>query len=862
MLEEEKNVDDIEVSEDNKEENEVFISDGIVAGVKDVEVSGNVKSGFLDYAMSVIVARALPDARDGFKPVHRRIIYAMNDAGYTPDKPHVKCAKIVGDVMGNYHPHGDSAIYESLVRMAQDFSMRYTLVDGHGNFGNIDGDGAAAYRYTEARLNKLALYMVKDIKEDTVDFVDNYDGSEKEPVVLPARFPNLVVNGSSGIAVGMATSIPTHNLREVTAALFEIAKNPDITVSELMDVALHGPDFPTGGFILGRSGIKNMYETGKGDVLCRGKAEIVDSANGTKKEIIITEIPYQVNKSTLVAKIGQLADDKIITGITDVKDETSHKTGIKVIVELSKDAVPEVVLNQLYKQTQLQGKFNAQMIALVDGAPRLLTIKELLSQYLEFQVQIITRRSIFRKERAIARKHIVEGLILASDNIDEIIHIIKNSSTGEEAGLKLKERFGLSDEQVEAILSMTLRRLSGMEKGKLLAEHEDILKTIAELEHILSSRETILEVVFGELAEINEKFGDKRKTVITDAEIDIEDEDLIEKQDIVITLTRSGYIKRLSADTFRTQHRGGRGVKGMSTHDDDEVALTIKGHTHTDIMFFTNLGRVYRLRGYRIPEGARVGKGIPVGNFLNLAENENVRSIITCDSYNKGEFLFFATKKGLVKRTDIMEFDQIRQNGKIAITLKEDDQLLDVKKTDGNALIFIVASNGKMVKFNETDVRSMGRSATGVKGMNVDGSEAISLSTSLEGSLALVITQNGYGKMSQSDDYRLTKRGSKGVFTIKETEKNGNIVDMKIANGNEDLVVITKNGIVIRTPLEFMKTCGRHTMGVKIINIKDKDTVSSIALLEHMDDEEVEQEGVALEAENQEKEEVKSSESN
>lgn len=862
MLEEEKNVDDIEVSEDNKEENEVFISDGIVAGVKDVEVSGNVKSGFLDYAMSVIVARALPDARDGFKPVHRRIIYAMNDAGYTPDKPHVKCAKIVGDVMGNYHPHGDSAIYESLVRMAQDFSMRYTLVDGHGNFGNIDGDGAAAYRYTEARLNKLALYMVKDIKEDTVDFVDNYDGSEKEPVVLPARFPNLVVNGSSGIAVGMATSIPTHNLREVTAALFEIAKNPDITVSELMDVALHGPDFPTGGFILGRSGIKNMYETGKGDVLCRGKAEIVDSANGTKKEIIITEIPYQVNKSTLVAKIGQLADDKIITGITDVKDETSHKTGIKVIVELSKDAVPEVVLNQLYKQTQLQGKFNAQMIALVDGAPRLLTIKELLSQYLEFQVQIITRRSIFRKERAIARKHIVEGLILASDNIDEIIHIIKNSSTGEEAGLKLKERFGLSDEQVEAILSMTLRRLSGMEKGKLLAEHEDILKTIAELEHILSSRETILEVVFGELAEINEKFGDKRKTVITDAEIDIEDEDLIEKQDIVITLTRSGYIKRLSADTFRTQHRGGRGVKGMSTHDDDEVALTIKGHTHTDIMFFTNLGRVYRLRGYRIPEGARVGKGIPVGNFLNLAENENVRSIITCDSYNKGEFLFFATKKGLVKRTDIMEFDQIRQNGKIAITLKEDDQLLDVKKTDGNALIFIVASNGKMVKFNETDVRSMGRSATGVKGMNVDGSEAISLSTSLEGSLALVITQNGYGKMSPSDDYRLTKRGSKGVFTIKETEKNGNIVDMKIANGNEDLVVITKNGIVIRTPLEFMKTCGRHTMGVKIINIKDKDTVSSIALLEHMDDEEVEQEGVALEAENQEKEEVKSSESN
>lgn len=862
MLEEEKNVDDIEVSEDNKEENEVFISDGIVAGVKDVEVSGNVKSGFLDYAMSVIVARALPDARDGFKPVHRRIIYAMNDAGYTPDKPHVKCAKIVGDVMGNYHPHGDSAIYESLVRMAQDFSMRYTLVDGHGNFGNIDGDGAAAYRYTEARLNKLALYMVKDIKEDTVDFVDNYDGSEKEPVVLPARFPNLVVNGSSGIAVGMATSIPTHNLREVTAALFEIAKNPDITVSELMDVALHGPDFPTGGFILGRSGIKNMYETGKGDVLCRGKAEIVDSANGTKKEIIITEIPYQVNKSTLVAKIGQLADDKIITGITDVKDETSHKTGIKVIVELSKDAVPEVVLNQLYKQTQLQGKFNAQMIALVDGAPRLLTIKELLSQYLEFQVQIITRRSIFRKERAIARKHIVEGLILASDNIDEIIHIIKNSSTGEEAGLKLKERFGLSDEQVEAILSMTLRRLSGMEKGKLLAEHEDILKTIAELEHILSSRETILEVVFGELAEINEKFGDKRKTVITDAEIDIEDEDLIEKQDIVITLTRSGYIKRLSADTFRTQHRGGRGVKGMSTHDDDEVALTIKGHTHTDIMFFTNLGRVYRLRGYRIPEGARVGKGIPVGNFLNLAESENVRSIITCDSYNKGEFLFFATKKGLVKRTDIMEFDQIRQNGKIAITLKEDDQLLDVKKTDGNALIFIVASNGKMVKFNETDVRSMGRSATGVKGMNVDGSEAISLSTSLEGSLALVITQNGYGKMSPSDDYRLTKRGSKGVFTIKETEKNGNIVDMKIANGNEDLVVITKNGIVIRTPLEFMKTCGRHTMGVKIINIKDKDTVSSIALLEHMDDEEVEQEGVALEAENQEKEEVKSSESN
>ncbi|MEG2792540.1 MAG: DNA gyrase subunit A [Bacilli bacterium] len=841
MEDENKVIDEVVEEEISSEENslpteEVFINDGIVAGIKDVEVSGNVKSGFLDYAMSVIVSRALPDVRDGFKPVHRRIIFAMNESGYTPDKPHVKCAKIVGDVMGNYHPHGDTAIYESLVRMAQDFSMRYMLIDGHGNFGNIDGDGAAAYRYTEARLNRFAANMVRDIKENTVNFIDNYDGSEKEPVVLPARFPNLLVNGSNGIAVGMATNIPPHNLNEVCAALRAYALNPDISVTELMENYISGPDFPTGGYILGRTGIKTMYETGKGDVVVRGKATIVDSANGNKKEIIITEIPYQVNKANLVRKIGELADSKIIPEITDVKDETSHRTGIKVIVELSKDAVPEVVLNQIYKQTQLQGKFNAQVIALVDGAPKILTLKDMLKHYLEFQIEVITRRTVYRKDKAIARRHILDGLILATDDIDNVIRIIRSTNTSEEAANALKEKYALSDEQVEAILAMTLRRLTGLEKQKLVDELNEIIKTLAELEHILASRENKLEVIFKELGEVVAKFGDARRTIITDAEEQIEDEDLIEKQDIVITLTKSGYIKRMSLDTFKTQNRGGKGVKGMSTHADDEVFLTVNAHTHTDLLFFSNLGRIYRLRGHRIPEANRIAKGIPISNFLNLAEGEDIRSIITCDSYCEGEYLFFATKLGVVKRTDIREFDSIRQNGKIAITLRENDQLLDVKKTDGSAYVSLVATNGKMVKFLETDVRVMGRSAAGVKGMNVDGSTAISLSTSLEGELVLVITTNGYGKMSTLDGYRLTRRGSKGVYTIKATEKNGQIVDMKVVKGEEDLVVITKGGILIRVNLGQIKICGRNTMGVKIINIKEKEAVSSIAIVPHQEE--------------------------
>ncbi|MEG1312857.1 MAG: DNA gyrase subunit A, partial [Bacilli bacterium] len=694
----------------------------------------------------------------------------------------------------------------------------------------------AAYRYTEARLNRFAANMVRDIKENTVNFVDNYDGSEKEPVVLPARFPNLLVNGSNGIAVGMATNIPPHNLNEVCAALRAYALNPDISVTELMDNYISGPDFPTGGYILGRTGIKTMYETGKGDVTVRGKATIVDSANGNKKEIIITEIPYQVNKANLVRKIGELADSKIIPEITDVKDETSHRTGIKVIVELSKDAVPEVVLNQLYKQTQLQGKFNAQVIALVDGAPKLLTLKDMLKHYLEFQIEVITRRTVFRKDKAIARRHILDGLILATDDIDNVIRIIRSTNTSEEAANALKAQYALSDEQVEAILAMTLRRLTGLEKQKLVDELNEIIKTLAELEHILASRENKLEVVFKELGEVVAKFGDARRTLITDADEQIEDEDLIEKQDIVITLTKSGYIKRMSLDTFKTQHRGGKGVKGMSTHADDEVFLTVNAHTHTDLLFFSNLGRIYRLRGHRIPEANRIAKGIPVSNFLNLAEGEDIRSIITCDSYNEGEYLFFATKLGIVKRTDIREFDSIRQNGKIAITLKENDQLLDVKKTDGTAYVSLVATNGKMVKFLETDVRVMGRSAAGVKGMNVDGGTAISLSTNLEGALALVITTNGYGKMSPLDGYRLTRRGSKGVYTIKATEKNGQIVDMKAVNGEEDLVVITKGGILIRVNLKQIKICGRNTMGVKIINIRDKEAVSSIAIVPHQEE--------------------------
>ena len=816
-----------------EEENKI-IKDGIQGGLVESDISENVKSGFLDYAMSVIVARALPDARDGFKPVHRRIIYSMFESGYTPDKPFVKCAKIVGDVMGQYHPHGDSAIYESLVRMAQDFSMRYPLVDGHGNFGNIDGDEAAAYRYTEARLKKISYNLVKEIKENTVDFVDNYDGSKQEPCVLPARIPGLLVNGSNGIAVGMATNIPPHNLKEVIDATIAYARNKDISVVELMNY-IKGPDFPTKGYILGRSGIKKAYETGTGCIVCRGKANIIETSSG-KSEIIISEIPYQVNKAALVYKIGQLADDKVITGISDVKDESSDKNGIRIVIELSKEAVPDVVLNQLYKQTPLQSNFNVQSIALVDGTPKLMTLKDMLDVYLEFQIEIISRRSKFRLDKALARVHIIDGLLLASEDIDNVIEVIKNSKTGEEAANRLKEKYSLSDEQVEAILSMTLRKLAGIERINLETERAGLEKNIDELQYILQSRDHILEVVIKELEEIKEKYADDRLTEISSVEASIEDEDLIKNEDLIITLTNTGYIKRMPVENFKTQNRGGKGIKGMSTHDDDDVLMMVNSNTHQDVLFFTNFGKVYRIRGYKIPEGSRVSKGIPVSNFLNLDEKEKVASIVSVEDYND-KFLLFATKKGICKKTDLKEYRLIRQDGKIAVNLKDDDELLDVKVTDGSADICIASSNNRMVKFKEDDIRDMGRNATGVRGIKLDeGNDAISLATSLEGSEVLVITKFGYGKISPLDDYRLTNRGSKGVITLKESEKRGPLAALKIVKGDEDLLVITKNGILIRISLNQVSRTGRNTSGVRIINLNEGDYVSSVTLVPHQEE--------------------------
>ena len=816
-----------------EEENKI-IKDGIQGGLVESDISENVKSGFLDYAMSVIVARALPDARDGFKPVHRRIIYSMFESGYTPDKPFVKCAKIVGDVMGQYHPHGDSAIYESLVRMAQDFSMRYPLVDGHGNFGNIDGDEAAAYRYTEARLKKISYNLVKEIKENTVDFVDNYDGSKQEPCVLPARIPGLLVNGSNGIAVGMATNIPPHNLKEVIDGTIAYARNKDISVVELMNY-IKGPDFPTKGYILGRSGIKKAYETGTGCIVCRGKANIIETGSG-KSEIIISEIPYQVNKAALVYKIGQLADDKVITGINDVKDESSDKNGIRIVIELSKEAVPDVVLNQLYKQTPLQSNFNVQSIALVDGTPKLMTLKDMLDVYLEFQIEIVSRRSKFRLDKALARVHIIDGLLLASEDIDNVIEVIKNSKTGEEAANRLKEKYSLSDEQVEAILSMTLRKLAGIERINLETERAGLEKNIDELQYILQSRDHILEVVIKELEEIKEKYADDRLTEISSVEASIEDEDLIKNEDLIITLTNTGYIKRMPVENFKTQNRGGKGIKGMSTHDDDDVLMMVNSNTHQDVLFFTNFGKVYRIRGYKIPEGSRVSKGIPVSNFLNLDEKEKVASIVSVEDYND-KFLLFATKKGICKKTDLKEYRLIRQDGKIAVNLKDDDELLDVKVTDGSADICIASSNNRMVKFKEDDIRDMGRNATGVRGIKLDeGNDAISLATSLEGSEVLVITKFGYGKISPLDDYRLTNRGSKGVITLKESEKRGPLAALKIVKGDEDLLVITKNGILIRISLNQVSRTGRNTSGVRIINLNEGDYVSSVTLVPHQEE--------------------------
>lgn len=796
-------------------------------GIQIVNLSKEVKNSFLEYAMSVIVARALPDVKDGLKPVHRRILYGMSEAKMNAGSPYKKSARIVGDVMGKYHPHGDSAIYEAMVRLAQNFSTRYPLVDGHGNFGSIDGDGAAAMRYTEARMSKIAMEMVRDLDEDTVDFMPNYDGEEQEPVVLPSKFPNILVNGSTGIAVGMATNIPPHNLAEAIDAILAIAENPDIEVTDLMQI-LKGPDFPTGAYILGKSGIKKAYETGNGTILLRSKTHIEEMANG-KNRILITEIPYQVNKTVMIEKIADLAREKIIDGITDLRDESSGED-IRVVIELRKDVVPEVVLNQLFKLTQLQVSYGINMLALVDGEPKVLPVKEMLQYYLQHQKNVIYRRTQFELKKAEDELHVLQGIVIAIENIDEVIQIIRSSKNVEESQSALMDRFHLSERQAKAIVSMSLGRLSALEIEKSETKCKSLEEQVADYKAILSSEDRIFEIVKNELIEIKNKYSDARRSEIIMGEFNIDDEDLITKEDIIVTLTLNGYIKRVPMDTFKTQNRGGKGIKGMATNEEDVVDKIVIANTHKDIIFFTNFGKVYRLRGHQIPEYGRTAKGIPVINLLNMDANEKVRSIISLNEYQENHTLVFVTKNGIVKRVALKEFESIRQKGKIAIHLKEDDELIDVKLTDGTAQILIASSNGKVVRFNEQDVRVMGRSASGVKGINVNGKEVVGVATSLEGEYLLVISKNGYGKMSLITDYRLTKRGSQGVLTMKISEKNGLLSNIKAVNGTEDLLVVTNQGIVIRTSLEQVKKAGRNTLGVRIIKLNEGQEVSSIAI--------------------------------
>ena len=796
-------------------------------GIQIVNLSKEVKNSFLEYAMSVIVARALPDVKDGLKPVHRRILYGMSEAKMSAGSPYKKSARIVGDVMGKYHPHGDFAIYEAMVRLAQNFSTRYPLVDGHGNFGSIDGDGAAAMRYTEARMSKIAMEMVRDLDEDTVDFMPNYDGEEKEPMVLPSKIPTLLINGSSGIAVGMATNIPPHNLTEVINGIIKIIEEDDVTDEQLIEF-IKGPDFPTGAYILGKSGIKKAYETGNGTILLRSKTHIEEMANG-KNRILITEIPYQVNKTVMIEKIADLAREKIIDGITDLRDESSGED-IRVVIELRKDVVPEVVLNQLFKLTQLQVSYGINMLALVDGEPKVLPVKEMLQYYLQHQKNVIYRRTQFELKKAEDELHVLQGIVIAIENIDEVIQIIRSSKNVEESQSALMDRFHLSERQAKAIVSMSLGRLSALEIEKSETKCKSLEEQVEDYKAILSSENRIFEIVKNELIEIKNKYSDARRSEIIMGEFNIDDEDLITKEDIIVTLTLNGYIKRVPMDTFKTQNRGGKGIKGMATNEEDVVDKIVIANTHKDIIFFTNFGKVYRLRGHQIPEYGRTAKGIPVINLLNMDANEKVRSIISLNEYQENHTLVFVTKNGIVKRVALKEFESIRQKGKIAIHLKEDDELIDVKLTDGTAQILIASSNGKVVRFNEQDVRVMGRSASGVKGINVNGKEVVGVATSLEGEYLLVISKNGYGKMSLITDYRLTKRGSQGVLTMKISEKNGLLSNIKAVNGTEDLLVVTNQGIVIRTSLEQVKKAGRNTLGVRIIKLNEGQEVSSIAI--------------------------------
>lgn len=799
------------------------------SNIVDRNIAQEMRESFLGYAMSVIVSRALPDVRDGLKPVHRRILFAMNEMGMTPDKPYKKSARIVGDVIGKYHPHGDSAVYETMVRMAQNFSYRYPLVDGHGNFGSIDGDSAAAMRYTEARLSKIATELLRDINKDTIDYGPNYDGNEKEPIVLPARFPNLLVNGAAGIAVGMATNIPPHNLGEVIDGVLMLIDHEEVTIRDLMEV-IKGPDFPTAAQIMGRSGIYRAYETGRGTITVRAKAN-VEEVKG-KFRIVVDEIPYQVNKAKLIERIAELVREKKIEGITDLRDE-SDRNGMSIVMELRRDVNPQVLLNNLYKQTALQTTFGINMLALVNGQPKVLNLKEMLTHYLDHQRVVIRRRTEFELRKAEARAHILEGLRIALDHIDEIISLIRASRTTDEARNGLMERFALSYEQSQAILDMRLQRLTGLERDKIEEEYQELVKRIAELKAILADEKKILAIIKEELLEVREKFADPRRTEIAESEDLIEIEDLIPEDEVCITLTHNGYIKRLSLSTYRSQRRGGRGIQGAEAKDNDFVQNLYVTHSHNYLLIFTNRGKVYRIKAYEVPELSRTARGTPIINLIQIEQGEYVKAVIPVKDFTENHYLFFATQQGVVKRTDLKAFENIRKGGLFAINIKEDDELVGVMLTDGNKDLIMGTRNGMSIRFNENDVRSMGRTATGVRGISLDDDDqVIDMDMIEEGADVLIVTSRGYGKRTPEEEYRIQSRGGKGIKTLNVTERNGHIVALKVVNEENDLMIVTEAGVIIRLQISGISTMGRNTQGVKLIRIENEQEVASVAKVE------------------------------
>ncbi|WP_032915459.1 DNA gyrase subunit A [Streptococcus sanguinis] len=807
-----------------------------------VNLTSEMKTSFIDYAMSVIVARALPDVRDGLKPVHRRILYGMNELGVTPEKPHKKSARITGDVMGKYHPHGDSSIYEAMVRMAQWWSYRYMLVDGHGNFGSMDGDGAAAQRYTEARMSKIALEMLRDINKNTVDYIDNYDASEREPVVLPARFPNLLVNGATGIAVGMATNIPPHNLGESIDAVKLVMDNPDATTRDIMEV-LPGPDFPTGALVMGKSGIHRAYETGKGSIVLRSRTEIEEMKNG-RERIVVTEFPYMVNKTKVHEHIVRLVQEKRIDGITAVRDE-SNREGVRFVIEVRRDVSAHVILNNLFKLTQMQTNFSFNMLAIQNGVPKILSLREILLAYIEHQKEVVTRRTVFDKEKAEARAHILAGLLIALDHIDEVIRIIRNSETDAEAQAELMAKFELSERQSQAILDMRLRRLTGLERDKIQSEYDELIALIADLADILAKPERVIAIIKEELDEVKRKFADDRRTELMVGEVlSLEDEDLIEEADVLITLSNKGYIKRLNQAEFTAQKRGGRGVQGTGVKDDDFVKELVSTSTHDRLLFFTNKGRVYRLKGYEIPEYGRTAKGLPVVNLLKLDEGETIQTIINVQQDRSDDsYLFFTTRHGVVKRTSVTEFANIRQNGLKALNLKDEDELINVFLTDGAADVIIGTKFGYSVRFNETAVRSMSRIATGVRGVNLrDGDQVVGAGVIAEGDEVLVITEKGYGKRTLASEYPTKGRGGKGIKTANITDKNGPLAGLMTVTGEEDLMIITNTGVIIRTSVANISQTGRSTMGVKVMRLDQNAQIVTFTSVEADDKEDVAEE--------------------